>query len=162
MCQQRPSSETGRTTRQLGLLRELDVEGRLLGFGCRERCLNLLDFALENLKLFRVDPLVLGEDRLVASLPPFVVLLEQFRLMLRRLEFGLEHADLLLEGLNLGLCGTKLSFKRRDLAQVRLVLVAQGVVALAEKLSGVNRLEKLGVLGGAGEGVSDPRPFLRV
>lgn len=81
--------------------------------------------------------------------------------MLRSLELGLERADLLLERLDLGMCCPKLTFERPDLAQVRLVLVAQGVVALAKELGGVDRLEQFGVLGGAGESVADPRPFLR-
>jgi hypothetical protein len=135
-------------THQLGLLLYLDLQRILLRNQSIPLSFQCLDLVLEHLQLLGVDPLVLGQNRLVTVLPPLVVLLQQLDVVLLGLDLGLQRLNLLLEGVEFGERLTKPAFHLSELALRRLVLVAKGLVALAEKLGGVDALEKLGVLGG--------------
>lgn len=128
-------------THQLRLLVPLLLHLNQLG-------LDTLHLILKHLQLLRINPLVLGKNRLIPVLPPFVVLLEQLNVVFLRLDFSLESLNLFLEGIEFGKRLTKLGVELSDLAKVGFVLVAKGLVALAKELGGVDAFEQLGVLGG--------------
>lgn len=147
-------------TNEVGLLLELTTETLLLLLHRRQLRLNLLHLILKHLNLLRIDPLILRENRQVSGLPALVVLLEDLDVVNLRVDVGFESTELLPEGRDLALEGTDLLVERRDLAEVRLVLVAKGLVALSEKLGGVDRLEELSVRSGAREGLAGLLTFL--
>lgn len=153
--------QTPSITYDFGLLFKLFRNGGLLGQSRGERCLDLVDFGLEDLQFLRVDALVLGQDGLVTSLPAFVVFFEEFDLVILRFEFGLKRPELLLERLDLGLHLAELRVEGGQLAHIGFVLIAQGLVALAQEFGGVNRFEQFGVLSRAAEGIAGPLSLLQ-
>lgn len=133
---------------------QLSDSSSLLRLSGSERCLRLLDLGLEYLQLLRVDALVFGENGLVARLPALVVLFEQLDLVLLGFELCLEYPKLLLERLDLGLGLAQLVVEAGELADIRLVLVAQRLVAFAQEFGGVDRFEEIGVVSRVAQGVA--------
>lgn len=91
-----------RRTHELGLLGQTLCHRDLLRHGLPQQKLDLVNLVLQHLKFFGVDPLVLGQDLLVAVLPSLVVLLDQLEMVLLVLHDGLERLHLLLERVELG------------------------------------------------------------